>query len=153
MRRYLAVLVLVLLIHLYYLYTGDRIIRIMVLDRWGPDGLCGENCWRYFENCLFAIRVLFDFLSVIWLSQSSNMSHTALVNVDASAACKLATFIGELTGDSDAKTAFVSQCEGLQSQPVEMLLALLSKTDLILALENEKGNIWLSQEWVFKLSE
>jgi hypothetical protein len=34
-----------------------------------------------------------------------------------------------------------------------MLLALLSKTDLILALENEKGNIWLLQEWVFRLSE
>jgi hypothetical protein len=65
------------------------------------------------------------------------MSHTALVNVDADATSKLSSFIAELTGDN--KTEFIAQCDANKSQPVELLQTLLSKTDLILALENEKG--------------
>ena len=65
------------------------------------------------------------------------MSHTALVNVDAAATSKLSAFIASLTGDAQAD--FSAQCEAQLSQPVDLLQTLLSKTDLILALENEKG--------------
>lgn len=65
------------------------------------------------------------------------MSHTALVNVDADAASKLSAFIAELTGDS--KDEFSALCESQQSQPAALLQTLLSKTDLILALEDVKG--------------
>lgn len=63
------------------------------------------------------------------------MSHTALVNVDAAVSSKLIAFVAELTGDAEAD--FTAQCNAL-SQPSELLQILLTKTDLILALENEK---------------
>ena len=65
------------------------------------------------------------------------MSHTALVNVDAAVVSKLSSFIADLTGDN--KSEFIAECEAHMSQAVNLLQTFLSKTDLILALENEKG--------------
>jgi hypothetical protein len=65
------------------------------------------------------------------------MSHTALVNVDAAASSKLSSFIADLTGDN--KSEFAAKCEASKSQTADLLCTLLSKTDLILALDNEKG--------------
>jgi hypothetical protein len=69
------------------------------------------------------------------------MSHTALVNVDAAATSKLSSFIADLTGDN--KGEFMAKCETNQSQTADLLQTLLSQTDLILALDNEKGNLLL----------
>ena len=65
------------------------------------------------------------------------MSHTALVNVDAEATSKLSSFIADLVGEE--KSAFAAQCAAHGSDTSALLHTLLSKTDLILALENEKG--------------
>lgn len=69
------------------------------------------------------------------------MSYTALVNVDADAANKLVVFISDLI-EQDGP-GFSEKCEVLlqAGQISDLLCSLLSKTDLILALDEEKDMV------------
>ena len=73
------------------------------------------------------------------------MSYTALVNVDEAATSKLCSFISDILNDdnNENKKHFINNCELYinENNMIQLIQTLLSKSEDILALDNEKGNV------------